>query len=72
MGEKYTVGDFLAELFFSKLDSDLKFEIEDENGNRMDVEFVKNEQHGRKRVFVFKETETSKIWRELAYGNDGK
>lgn len=72
MAGKYRVGDFVSELFLSKVDETLLFMLEDADGNMTELEFDDSRYTGTGRMFVFKEKEKSKLWNELRNIDDGK
>lgn len=72
MAGKYRVGDFVSELFLSKVDETLLFVLEDADGNMTELEFDDSRYTGTGRMFVFKEKEKSKLWNELRNIDDGK
>lgn len=72
MAGKYRVGDFVSELFLSKVDETLLFMLEDADGNMTELEFDDSRYTGTGRMFVFKEKGTCKLWNELRNIDDGK
>lgn len=72
MGEKYTVADFISELFYGKPNDTLKFVLETEDGNMVELNFDSVRHNPKGRMFVFKEEQSCKEWRELTSGDDGK
>lgn len=72
MADKYTVADFISELFYGKPNDTLKFVLETEDGNMIELDFDSVRHNTKGRMFVFKEEQSCKEWRELASGDDGK
>ena len=72
MEEKYTVADFISELFYGKPNDTLKFVLETEDGNMIELNFDSVSHNPKGRMFVFKEEQSCKEWRELINGDDGK
>lgn len=72
MEDKYRVGDFVSELFLSKVDETLLFMLEDADGNMTELEFDDSRRTGTGRMFVFKEKEGCKLWKDLRNTDDGK
>lgn len=70
MEDKYRVGDFVSELFLSKVDETLLFMLEDADGNLIELEFDDSRRTGTGRMFVFKENGTR--WKKLRNIDDGK
>ncbi len=57
MEDNYTVADFISELFYAKPNDTLKFVLETEDGNMVELDFdsVKHNPNGRMFVFMKKE-----------------
>lgn len=72
MEDKYTVADFISELFLGKPNDTLKFVLETEDGNMVELNFDSVRHNPNGRMFVFKEEPCCKEWRELISGDDGK
>lgn len=70
MADKYRVGDFVSELFLSKVDETLLFMLEDADGNMTELEFDDSRRTGTGRMFVFKESGIR--WKKLRNIDDGK
>lgn len=57
MEDKYTVADFISELFFAKPNDTLKFVLETEDGNMVELDFDSVRHNPNGRIFVFMEKE---------------
>lgn len=57
MEDKYTVADFISELFYAKPNDTLKFVLETEDGNMVELDFDSVRHNPNGRMFVFMEKE---------------
>lgn len=57
MEDNYTVADFIAELFLGKPNDSLKFVLETEDGNMVELNFDSVRHNPNGRMFVFMEKE---------------
>lgn len=57
MEDNYTVADFISELFLGKPNDTLKFVLETEDGNIVELDFDSVRHNPNGRMFVFMEKE---------------